>query len=225
MFVVELLEWAEERPIFNLNEAERVTCPDRGYLRKKLSRYASRNKLHRVERGKYTFHDDPLIYASHIETPSYISLWSALSFYNLTTQQPTKVQVICSENREGLSDIEFHSSKQVFGYTKARYRGFEIFVAKKEKLFLDILKYGEVPVEELEELAQDLDEEKMVEYSQRIDSKAVSKRAGYLVQKFTGKKLERLKVEDSNYPVLDLTKTRKGKTDSEWRLKVNNDAF
>jgi predicted transcriptional regulator of viral defense system len=223
--VAELLEWAEERPVFNLNEAERVTGLDRSYLRKKLSRYVSSDKLYRIERGKYTLHEDVLIYASHVETPSYISLWSALSFYNLTTQEPTKVQVICSESRDDLSDIEFYSSKQVFGYAKTRHRGFEIFMAEKEKLFLDVLKFGKVPVEELEELAQDLSQEKVVDYTQRIGNKAVSKRAGYLIQEFTGQKLKELKVEDLNYPVLDLTKTRKGETDAEWRLKVNNDAF
>ena len=224
-FVNQLLEWAEDRPLFNLNQAQREIGIKRGSLKVKLSRLVDKGEMNRIEAGKYTVHDDPLIYASHIETPSYISLWPALSFYNLTTQEPARVQVICSENRDDLSDIEFHRSKQVFGYAKTRYRGFEIFVAEKEKLFLDVLRFGKVPVEELEELAQDLDKERVLEYAERIGSKAVSKRAGFLLQKFTGQTLEELKAEDSNYPVLDLTKTRKGETNPEWRLKVNNSAF
>lgn len=221
----QLVEWAEDRPLFNLNQAQREIRIKRGSLKVKLSRLVDKGELNRIEAGKYSVHEDPLIYASHIENPSYISLWSALNFYNLTTQEPTRVQVICTENRDDLSDIEFHSSKQVFGYTKTRHRGFEIFMAEKEKLFLDILKLGKVPVEELEELAQDLDEEKIVDYARRIDSNAVSKRAGYLIQEFTGNILEELKAGDANYPLLDLTKTKKGKTDSAWRVKVNNDAF
>ena len=220
----QLLEWAEDKPIFNLNQAQREIGIKRGSLKVKLSRLVDKGELNRIEAGKYTVHDDPFIYSSHVENPSYISLWSALNFYNLTTQEPTRVQVICSENRDDLSDIEFHSSKQVFGYTKTRYRGFEIFMAEKEKLFLDVLKFGKVPVEELEELTKNLDEERIVDYARRIDSKAVSKRAGYLIQEFTGNTLDELKVDDANYPLLDLAKTRKGRTDSEWRIKVNNDA-
>jgi predicted transcriptional regulator of viral defense system len=221
----QLVEWAEDRPLFNLNQAQRETGIKRSSLKVKLSRLANKEKLIRIEAAKYTVHDDSFIYASHIENPSYISLWSALNFYNLTAQEPTKNQVICSKNRNDLSDIKFYSSNQLFGYSKTRYRGFEIFVAEKEKLFLDVLKYGEVPTDELGELTKELHLEKLVEYSQRIGSKAISKRAGYLIQKFTGNKMEDLKVEDTNYPVLDLTKPEKGETDSEWRLRVNNGAF
>lgn len=211
--------------MFNLNQAQRKIGVKRSSLKVKLSRLVGKEQLSRIEAGKYTVHEDPLIYASHIENPSYISLWSALNFYNLTTQEPSRIQVICSENRRDLSDIKFYSSNQIFGYSKTSYRGFEIFVAEEEKLFLDVLKFGEVPVDELEELAKELDLEKLVEYSRRMDSKAVSKRAGYLIQKFTGEVLEELKAEDTNYPVLDLTKPEKGETSSEWRLKVNSDAF
>jgi predicted transcriptional regulator of viral defense system len=223
--VNKLLSWAEDKPLFNLNQAQRQLEIKRNSLKVKLSRLVDKEKLNRIEKGKYTVSNDPIIYASHVETPSYISLWAALNFYNLTTQQPTKTQIICSKNRNDLPNIEFYESKNVFGYTKTKYRGFEIFIAEKEKLFLDILKFGKVPVEELEQLANEIDYEKLVEYAQRIHNNAVSKRAGLLIQKFTGQTLEELKIEDSNYPLLDLTKNEKGDTNSEWRLKVNNNAF
>ena len=40
-----------------------------------------------------------------------------------------------------------------------------------------------------------------------------------------GETVEELKREDSNYPLLDLTMSEDGEIDSEWRLKVNNDAY
>ena len=221
----DLLDFAGERPLFNLNEAQRATGHDRNYLRKKLSVLTDREDLYRVERGMYSSVDDPFVYGSFVERPSYISLWSALSFYNLTTQEPTKVQVICSKSRSDLEKVSFYSSKNVFGYSKEVYRGFEVFVADKEMLFLDVLRKGKVPLDELDELVEDLDLSKVIEYAERLESKAVSRRAGFLVEKLRGETLKGLKVKDSNYPVLDLTKSSNGVKDKEWRIEVNNDAF
>lgn len=223
--MVGFLEWAEDRPLFNLNQAARFTGLSKDSLKVKLSRKVKSGEIYRIERGKYTAHSDSLIYASHVEVPSYVSLWSAMDFYNLTTQQPSMVQVICSRNREDLQGIEFYSSGKMFGYIRKRYRGFEVFVAEKERLLLDVLNLGKVPVEELEELVNKVDLEKTVEYVQRFDSNTLSKRTGYLIQKVRGETLEELRIEDSNYPVLDLTKTEIGETNSEWRLKVNNDVI
>lgn len=220
--MAELLEWAEGRPIFNLNEVERATGLKRDNIRVKLSRKAREGKIHRVERGKYSITDDPFVYASHIENPSYISLWSALNFYNLTTQQPTKVEVVCSKNRKDLENVKFYKASEIFGYSKENYRGYEILVAEKEKLLVDALSYGEIPADELIELVEEVNLEKTAEYVQRFGKKAVSKRAGYLIEKVRKETLEELKVKDGNYPLLDLTKPDQGKKDSEWRLKVNS---
>lgn len=135
----DLLDWATERPLFTVNEAERATGMNRASLREKLSRTTQRGDLHRVERGKYTVHVDPLIYATHVETPSYLSLWSGLRFYDLTTQQPTTVQVIARINRPNLDGIDFYSSNDLFGFGKRRYDGFDVFVADVERLLIDCL--------------------------------------------------------------------------------------
>ena len=221
----ELLDWAEEEPLFNLNQAERITGLERDSLKVKLSRLVKKGKLQRIEKGKYTVHEDSFIYASHVQRPSYISLWSGLDYFGLTTQEPTKTQVICSNNRKDLEDIEFYKSREMSGFRKERYRSFEIFVAEKERLLIDCLRYGNVPVDELEPLVEEIDIEKSIEYLNRFGSNPVSKRAGYLIQKLRGEKVEELKREDSNYPLLDLTKQEDGEIDSEWRLKVNNDAY
>lgn len=223
--MTDLKSWATERPFFNLNEAQRATGLERDYLREKLSRMVKKGDLKRVERGKYTAHSDPLIYATHIEKPSYISLWSGLRFYDLTSQQPTKVQVVSSSNRNNLEDIEFYYSRDIFGFEKRKYRGLEITVAEKEKLLIDILSYGKVPVSELKDLVESIDISRTVEYCQKLDKNSVKKRIGFLIDKIQDKKVKELKVDDRNYPSLDLTNPEEGKKNSEWRLKVNTDAF
>ncbi|MFB6191632.1 MAG: type IV toxin-antitoxin system AbiEi family antitoxin domain-containing protein [Candidatus Nanohaloarchaea archaeon] len=219
----ELLDWAEKRSMFNLNEAERQLGLERDYLREKLSRSVRRGELKRIERGKYTIHDDPLIYATSIERPSYLSLWSGLRFYNLTTQQPTKAQVMSPVNRSNLENVEFFHTEKMFGFGKENYRGFEVSVAEKERLLLDCLSRRQIPVTELGELVEDIELGKTVEYASRFGKNSVKKRAGYLVEKFRDEKVEELRVEDRNYPLLDLAKPGGGKKDSYWRLEVNAD--
>lgn len=223
--VMDIEELAEETPVFNVNQAQRATGLGREYLREKLSRMVRDGRLYRIERGKYTAQDDPVVYATHIETPSYISYWSGLSFFGLTPQQPAKIQVATSRSRKDLEKISFIKTPGMYGFRRERYRDFEITVAEREKLLIDILSTGKVPVEETRELVEEVDTGKTVEYLERLGSKAVSRRAGYLLEKIRGERVEELREQDRNYPLLDLTKTDKGEKHPYWRIKVNNDAI
>lgn len=221
--MADLLRWADERPLFTVNEAERATGMNRASLREKLSRLTGRGALTRVERGKYTVHDDPMIYATYVATPSFISLWSGLRFYDLTTQQPTRVQVIVPVNRSDLPDVDFHSSSQLFGFGRQRYDRLEVFVADRERLLLDCLSRKQVPVTDLVDLVDAVDVETAVDYADRFGRKAVKKRLGYLFEELRGIRIEALDVADRNYPALDLTRPAEGETDSRWRIVVNAD--
>lgn len=223
--MADLREWAATRPLFTLNEAERALGIKRASLRQKLSRHTDRGDLIRIERGKYTAHSDPLVYATHIETPSYLSLWSGLRWYDLTTQQPTRVQVITAINRDDLDEVEFFTSKNLFGFGKHRYEGFEVFVADRERLLIDCLTRSQVSVADLTELVSIADIETTVHYANRYGTKALKKRLGYLFEHVRGEVREELQVEDRNYPVLDLARPADGPTDPAWRLKVNTDAL
>lgn len=219
----EILEWAEERPIFNLNDLERKSGLDREYLRLKLHRLVKKGNLKRVERGKYTVHEDPMIYATHIETPSFFSYWTALRYYNLTSQEPTHLHVVTRKNRKDIGKITFHSTRRIFGYRRRKYRDFQVFIADKERLLLDCLSKSIVPVEELEELVKEVDSETVTEYTKKFENKALCKRVGYVLEKF-GKEIEELqKLIDHNYTPLDLTKPREGGKNSRWKVVVNAD--
>lgn len=219
----DLAEWAEERPLFTVNEAQRATGLERASLLERLSRMARRGDLRRVERGKYTAHDDPMVYATYVETPSYLSFWSGLRFYDLTTQQPTGVQVVCAANRGDLPEVTFYSCSDLFGFGRKRYDRFEVFVADEERLLLDCLARKVVPVDELQELVAVVDVETAVAYADRLGRKVVNKRLGYLLEAVRDVTVDALRVPDRNYPVLDLTRPADGETDARWRLKVNAD--
>lgn len=221
--MVDLLEWAASRPLFTVNEAARVVDLTRGSLHEQLSRLSKRGDIYRVERGKYTVHEDPLIYATYVETPSYLSLWSGLRFYDLTTQLPTQVQVMIAHSRADLEEIQFFASSNLFGFGRHRYEGFEIFVADPERLLIDCLSRTGVPVPALRELIETVDPEKCVDYAARFGRNPVKKRVGYLLEHWRDVSKEELRVDDRNYPPLDLTAPHDGTVDPEWRLEVNRD--
>jgi len=219
--VNELREWAKDRPLFTLNDAERAFDIERASLRQKLSRQAQRNEIHRIERGKYTVHDDPMVYATYIEIPSYLTLWSALRYYDLTPQQPTRVQVIAASNRDDLPGIEFHQSARLFGFGQHRYDGFDIFVADAERLLLDCLAHPTVSVADLGELLEAISPARAAAYADRYGQTAMKKRVGYLLEQVHDVSLDDLRVEDRNYPLLDVAGPADGDPNSRWRLTVN----
>lgn len=219
----DLLVWAEDRPAFRLNEAERQVDITRESLREKLYRLTKRGRLHRIERGLYTLHDDPIVYATYIEIPSFLSLWSGLRFYEATTQLPSRTQVIVAAARDDLGEVEFHQSHSLFAYGKRRYRGFEVFVADPERVLIDCLSRPSVSVADLDELLQLVDIETAAACADRFGSNAVKKRVGYLLETYRGVVVESLEVADRNYPRLDLALPDAGQNDPRWRLKVNTD--
>lgn len=222
--MVELLEWAAEQPMFTLNAAERATDMERASLREKLSRLTRRGELTRIERGKYTVHPDPMVYASYLETPAYLSLWSGLRYYDLTTQQPTRVQVMVAESRGNLETVDFYQTSRMFGFGRRRYDGFEVFVADPERLLLDCLTRDQVPVAELTALLETVDPERAAAFADRYGRAATKKRIGFLLERVRGVTMDGLRVDDRNYPALDLTQPDEGETDPTWRVRVNTDA-
>ncbi len=221
--MVDIVSWAQKRPLFTLNDVERFLGRTREYIRLKLHRLTDRGEIFRVERGKYTVYRDPMIYASYIETPSFFSYWTALRYYNLTTQQPSRLHLVTRKNREDLENIQFHSSTSIFGYRKRLYQDFQVFVADRERLFLDCLSKGTVPVEELVDLIQEIDKERIIEYCRFFGKNSVVKRVGYLLE-IEGKQMGKLiDLIDPNYVPLDLSKPQQGEKNVRWKIVVNTD--
>ncbi len=79
--------------------------------------------------------------ANHLQTPSYVSLGSALAFYGVTTQ----VQRNWIESVGLKRTVRFEASGTAFHYFKLKapqYFGFvkegDVFIATKEKAFVDV---------------------------------------------------------------------------------------
>ena len=125
--------------VFTVKEASKILEKSALYTAKFLN---SRDGIMRIEKGKYAVmgvSDD--IIASHIVYPSYISLISALRYYNLTTQLPMEKYVITTARHKPLLFHKYMinfikvNKKLMFGFKEVN----DALVATPEKAFIDAL--------------------------------------------------------------------------------------
>ncbi len=220
MNTIRLLKQLDLYPIFTEKEVLKITKTTKKYVRTLLSRLLKKGYIYRIERGKYSLYDDPLIFASHSAKPSYLSLWTALRYHNLTQQQPQNIFVMVKSAKRKITlpnaTINFIVTKQFWGYKTERYRDFDIFVAEPEKAIIDGL-LARLPIEYISEAIElNQNPQKLAEYAKKTKNRSLTKRLGYLLEKYKQNSYG-LKPLDYNYVPLDYTK-RKGKKDKKWRL-------
>ncbi len=224
---IHLLKKLERFPLFTENDVAKMTNKSPEYVKTLLYRLNRQNLIKRIEKGKYTVYDDPMLFSSRIITPSYFSLWTAFRFYNMTQQQPYGLFVVSAINKKKLSfqntEIMFFKTKHPFGYKKERYADFDIFMAEKEKAIIDALLF-KIPLQDIVYAldSEGLNFEKLAEYAKKTNNISLIKRLGYLLQAKKEKSYG-LKALDHNYIPLDYFNEKKGKKDRSWRLIINTD--
>ncbi len=157
---IKTLKELEKYPVFDLNILKGIMGKDSAYAKVYLSRLKKAGLVFEIERNKHTAHKNAFLIASRILWPSYISLWSALRFYNLTEQIPHAVSVVTTRNRKksiidffGIKIIFNHIDKKYFfGFKKVNYDGAEIFIAEPEKAIIDSLLLGKISESEIFEI-------------------------------------------------------------------------
>ncbi|MBF0386001.1 MAG: hypothetical protein HQL27_09060 [Candidatus Omnitrophica bacterium] len=136
--------------IFDLNSLSKALGIDNASARVSASRLLKQGLIKRIKRGIYILTEnlDNITYkgilsiANIIQVPSYISLMSALAYYQITTQiQPDFIESI-SQKRT----CEFNVGDKTYNFTRIDadlFFGFikndEVFIAKPEKAFLDAM--------------------------------------------------------------------------------------
>lgn len=225
MALYELMKILERYPLFTQNDVAKLTNKGEKYIRTMLYRLAKKSRIKRVEKGKYTMHEDAMIFASHISKPSYLGLWTAFRYYNWTQQQPFSFFLLSPVSRKRIkfdnTEMIFIKNKHMFGYKKERYGDFDIFISDKEKTIIDGLLFH-LPIDDIKTGLddEDLDFEKLAEYANRTKNHSLIKRLGYLLEKKKGNNYG-LKSKDNNYITLNYLGKNKGKKDKKWKLILN----
>ena len=155
----EFLQFVSNMPVFTTRQVSALIS-GKEYSKVYLHRLLKKKLIIHLKRGFYTVHDDPIIYASHIYYPSYISLLYAFQHYGTTTQLPKLIEVM-TYRKDSILDIEFIKTGYLWGYHSLRYHDFEIFIADLEKAIIDAILTGRVPFDEIQAAIQGCDIKKL----------------------------------------------------------------
>ena len=169
------------KPVFGVRDLADLGVP-RKYAGLRLHQLAASGKIFRAERGKYTASDDPVLVATHLTEPCYLTLWSAMSARGLTTQVPFSIQVATSRKRYARqidflgNEIRFYQLRpgMMFGYEYVAWgSGHRIPMARVEKVIIDAIYLGEIPPGEMEDAVKGADREVLDEYSKLTGNRRV----------------------------------------------------
>ncbi|NOZ74868.1 MAG: hypothetical protein GXO90_05745 [FCB group bacterium] len=150
----ELIQKFAQRPFFETGELLTLFDEPELQVMARLSRWVSDGKLIRLRRGKYllpTLYQKepahPFYISNYLYTPSYISFYSALQYYQMIPEHVPRIQALTTKQTASwdtiLGAFSYSSAKQsrFFGYTLhtlgtgSQQRA---YIATPEKALLDI---------------------------------------------------------------------------------------
>jgi predicted transcriptional regulator of viral defense system len=234
METLQIVKKFQKYPTFNINTFANIIDKDKTYAKMHLNRLKNRGIVKQIQRNVYTVQEDPLVISSRIVWPSYISLWAAFRYHNLTEQIPSKISVITtrSKSRENIqmmnTVISFEKIKTAwfFGFSKIKIQGFEVFIAEPEKALIDAILLKKISTTEIYSLLQNniknISTKKIVNYMLRIKNKALMKRFGWMLESLECKHVKKLQKQTYKTMIpLDITRPITGLKDKKWGIIIN----
>lgn len=229
-----LLRKLEKYPVFNLKTLSEIIGKNRDYAKLVIYRLKKEGLIFEIERNRYTLNKDPLLVASNILWPCYISSWTALRYYNLTEQLP-QISYIMTTRAKKKKEVIFNNTKIVFikikpkyffGYKKEIYNGFQIFIAEKEKALLDSVLFKKISFSEISDIInnniKNINVPLLISYLIKIKNKAMIKRFGFLLYKNNIDIYKKVKkFIDFKYVPLDYAIKAKGEKNKKWKIIEN----
>ena len=223
---IKLIDKLKEKAVFSVQDVQRMGDYSKEYTKLVLNRLNKRKLIKRITKNRYTLQKDIFVIASNLKIPSYISLWSASSYYGFTEQILNTIHIACTRRIKSISfegyKIKFIKIKDLFGYNKVRTENGEIFIVKPEKLLIDcLLHFKEMGnFDEIEKVFQkaEISNEKIIEYIKKANNISLTKRIGYLLEKYKKIDISKYFEIDRNYLYLDQFSKKNGQINSKWRV-------
>jgi len=223
-----LINNLKEKAVFSVQDVQRTGNFNRNYAKLVLNRLVKRKLIQKVTKNAYTLQKDVLVIASNLKTPSYISFWSASSYYGFTEQILNTIHIASTRksnqiNFEGYK-IKFIETKNLFGYKKIKSENGDLFIANNERLLIDsLLHFKEMGnFDEIEKVFQkaEISKEKIVEYLKKINNISLIKRVGYLLEKHKNIDISSSFKFDRNYVLLNQFSKKYKNLNSKWMVKL-----
>ena len=234
MKTLKVMKKLETYPTFNVDTVANIIDKDTTYAKVYLNRLKNKGIVKQIQRNVYTVQEDPLIIASRIIWPSYISLWAAFRHHNLTEQIPNTISVVTTraKSRENIkimnTTIVFERIRALwfFGFSKIKINDFEIFMAEPEKALIDAMLLKKTSTTEiyfiLKENIKNISTKKIVDYILRTKNRALAKRFGWMLESLGYNYAKRLKKQTYKTMIpLDITRPLTGLNDKKWGVVVN----
>lgn len=228
MKTIELLGKLRDKPVFKIQDVERIAYCDRNYAKQIVNRLKKKRLIKQVRRNVYTTGDNIFVIASNIVYPSYISFWSASYFLGYTEQIVNTIHIAMTRRIRPIKfngyEIKFIPLKHFFGYKKIRTNDGELFIVENEKLLIDaFLKPTECGnFDEIEKMFDgvEISEEKIINYLKKTSSQTIIKKVGFLLEKIKGLDISKSFRMDKNYILLNPFSKQWRTTNSKWRVKT-----
>jgi predicted transcriptional regulator of viral defense system len=235
---------AKKGNVFTINDIVNEFNIQRNVLWVMLSRLEEKGWIKRIEKDKYMiiplgrekdkYTVNEFLIGSLLVDPYAIAYWSALNHYGLTEQIPNTVFIETTSRKKRqekrIIGVKYKivrvKEHKFFGIGKTWIDYDQINITDKEKTIVDCLdkpQYCGGIVEVAKAIkSREYDEDKLVEYTKKINNTGVIRRLGYLCD-YLDIDIRLPKINTRNYLYLDPTMTHKGPKNSKWRLIVNLD--
>jgi len=242
------------KALFSVEDFARAMGRPRKEVWRPLTFLVDRGWVVRLMKGQYlivpleagpkaTWTEDSLLVGSHLAEPSAVAYWSACHYWDWTEQVPRTVFVQTTQRTWKKSrDIQGVRYRFVlvrkgkfFGTVRRRAQRGEITVTDREKTLVDCMDHPELcggvgQVLAMLPQAEGLDWDRVDDCLERMDSGAVYKRLGWLVEHLG----DRFKVPDRRKRIdawqskltggdapLEPGGPQTGPGDSRWRVRLN----
>jgi predicted transcriptional regulator of viral defense system len=197
-----------------------------------LQQLKNKNIIVNVKRNSYATAEtiDEHIFQIAVEciNPSYISFWTALSYYGFTEQQPKAIQLVTPKQYKAITLGKYKiiptrfKKERFFGYKKINL----FTIAEKEKCILDSLAHPEKAGGFHEATAclknawSGLNKQIFLNYLGKFGNITLNARLGYILEAL---KLKQIKVTLPNtYIKLNNEKPITQARNNKWRIIVND---
>ncbi len=230
---------AEGLLVFGVEEIKALSGWKKTRIHNTLSSMNRKGHIVRIKKDTYThedeFYDKTLEVITEAVKPSYISLWTALSYRGFTEQQVNTIQLISTKQ---FGDLNVRNQRvEISTFKPERFFGYEdvegAIIADGEKSLVDSLfmlhKIGglEEYVKCLKNGYHELDKEKFREYIVRFENKSLVSRIGFLLDVLDLADrhfLKQLKAHTSkSYVLLDPHGGSIRSHNTDWKMKINLD--
>lgn len=232
LFLINLIK-ENNLMVFGVEELHRLSSWKRSRLHNIMFSLKEKGILVKIRRDRYALGEDINEKLFEIATatvrPSYISFWTALSYYGFTEQQVRVVQLVSTKQYAEINlntrsiEVTTLQPQRFYGYRWER--GF--IIAEKEKALVDSLyqleKCGGFNefVHCLKNAMGEINNRRFRNYLIRFGNKSMISRAGYVLEELGLRSGNLKKYRSKSYVKLDPKKEKTGGYNKKWRIIIN----